>query len=61
MVGRWLVDRKDVGTDTGTCAASTLGGGKGRLETPSALVPISATENLDQFEPRRFFHQIPVL
>ena len=25
MVGRWSVDRKDVGTDTGTCAASALG------------------------------------
>ena len=54
VVGRWSVDRKDVGTDTGACAASALGDfiliETGKLETPSALVPISAAENLDQFE-----------
>ena len=47
------------------CAASALGDfpliEEGRLETTSALLPISAAENLDQFEPRRFLHQIPVL
>ena len=34
---------------------------KGMLETWSALVTISVAENLDQFELRWFFHQIPVL
>ena len=34
---------------------------EGKVVNPVSTGSISAAENLDQFEPRRFFHQIPVL